>query len=820
MLGILLGDMSLRSAAKFAIATTKPVLLASSHLGVTSAALQTASAVTLDGSSQYLGYTGTAFNPGVGDFTLACCFYLDRFPTAGNTFTLFNAGTVGNNQDFFWLEVNNDEYLYFMVCDGDRALTMKWSGGHMVPGQWNRVIVDLDRDGNMTMTINGTTESKGAVTQPNAMAPGNFYIGRLSGVASSYFKGRIHGALMVNRLLTAPEKAWLDNAGQWRVWPEFGVAGTDGESLTAAEVVGYYAFNDKAAAGVDSANSNTLTANGSPTFGSGIRSGVLTTHHLTQSVVTHRPISTPNSVNGFPAIDFSASSLASVLQTPELQPFTIAIVAKATAAGVILDSTSGNHCQVSRNSDSRYEFNSGTALDGTNVDAGWHTLLLVGDGDTSIISVDGNEQGGAAGAVALAGILIGQDNAGANPLAGSVAAVAVWDRVLTPAERRKVGRALANRYALQYGPLKVLTTPTTCWARIPWTSTNDYLTGMDLDVTVGRRNTVEFRDAGTVPTSTADASAAVAAVVHYESDEVTPVQVNGTYIGANHGANIVQEVTATGHDKTDADLGSEWVDAAGTPIKWYLILVKDANTLWFITSQTANWNFGTTLTGNLTHSAGATHTGGITVAAKTLTQLLPSCSHVTRAMYVNGTQLVADTGTHLCDYFDVVHQYTIKDPASLLAFQRANIGVAIDYADDAITDALLVDIRYRFQPNGAVTVIQEVTALESLQLIAFGMVQCGIVTAPGGGTVWEYVPKTVAFTPDAVEYNLSSPVDITSLAEVLDLITATWEDANVPPNHFVQLTKTSGGAKNSGMAVGYDQEYGGAVPAICFFYYT
>lgn len=551
-------------------------------------------------------------------------------------------------------------------------------------------------------------------------------------------------------------------------------------------------------------------------------------NHLVQATGGSQPTCTASQINGFPSVVFTAHSLAVAFGAALTQAYTICVVAKATAAGVIFDSSSGDHSQLARNSDSRYEFSAGTSLDSVHVDTAYHIFQVVVDGDTSIINCDGDEQFGAAGAATLTGVTIGCDNAAANALTGAVALVAVWDRALTYAERRMIGKKLARRYGLEWGPLKVLVNGTadTFYTRIPWTATTDYIDGMDLTYTTEatasadyRNDVVGFRRPGTVETSRADSSVTALAaptVATFSSealDDIAPFKFNNTFIGGDHGASFIREVTANGHGKDSTDLGSSWTD--GAAVTWYLMRVVDENKLWMLSANAAsdNWTFTTTITGNFTHAVGATHTTGITVGSSTLRQFFPATKTSVRGFYKpDGTQITAD-GTYRLDYLDVRHTYTIKSIDAQLDAAIAGNKTEVDYDAAAITDVATVTITYRWLPNSAVVVKYSVTFHEQVNIDYFGFMQLGPLTVPSGGSRHLYVPKVAPYTPVATEYDFEGIEDITALAEVTTLPTSCWRSATDPPDRYICIIKTSDPALYSGVELAYDITSGVGVPA-------
>lgn len=798
--------------------------------GVTAAAI--GYGVALNGSSQYLLYTGAACDPGTGDFTLAFVFNITSLPASGVTATILNGGTVGGDSDFLWIAINSDGDFLFYLGDANGLVTLWTSPFRPTVGVTYCVIAKYDRDGKLIVKVNGTPHDCGTLGHTQAVTPGQLAIGRLAYNASNYFPGWIDGVAYISRLTTDEEDAWLYNSGVWRHWVECGLAGTDGANLDATVVKGFWDFENAAALGDDSTSNNTdMTPAGTPTqvagvnySATGVGSWVDQTgggNSPTQTVAGKLPTTTASSVNGHASVDFAAPQSLSVSFAAALaQPYTVFLVAQATAAGVMLDSSTGDSVSLSRAAD-RWEGTAGTALDSLSVDDSWHVFSLTVNGDTSILCVDGAEFGGAAGAAELTGVTLGADNAAANYLTGSVARVIVYNRELSAIERRRAHRVLARIYGLSTGRMKVRFGTDKFLCRIPWSATTDYVTGMDLAYELNTGTYVNsvplFLGSGTVASTTADADllSGPSITAHTtEDDDTAPVNIMGTYIGGNHGAAMIRQVTATTHGKDATDLGSDWTDASA--VHWYLLRVVDADTLWFISDNAseATWEYGTNIDGNLTHSAGAAHTTGVTVAAEATAQLQPASEQLGTTLYRNGADAITEDGTYICDYVDVVHHYEIKDVDSVLAYVQAHVGEEVDFAASSVAGILDVSIRYRFQPNGAVTIHQSIEFLRDTTLSSnVSFLQKSSVTVPSSGTLHEYVPKAKAFAIGENNYDFSAIQDITSLGETIHFTSDRWTDGDAPPDRFTQFSKTAGGDKTYGFQCGYDITADDAIPS-------
>ena len=372
------------------------------------------------------------------------------------------------------------------------------------------------------------------------------------------------------------------------------------------------------------------------------------------------------------------------------------------------------------------------------------------------------------------------------------------------------------------GSLKVIKSGSNIFLRTPWDATNDLIEQISLvlsTVVFGSNQSFEFNKYALVAKTVADADIPTAAMTLLKDnlDNIAPANYNGTYIGAGHGTNSVQKITVTAHGKTVQDVGSEWTDSGGT--KFYIIRIVDANTLWMLSensSVTDIWAFANIVGTTLTHSASATHTTAMTITTNVVSQLWPSIKNQVKKLLLNGKTEITLNGVYYCDYLDVVHTYDITDTPALLAFVRASVGGAVqpDFTSLAITDSARVAINYRFGDNGSCTISQSLRLNKNITMGYLGFIQSSPLPIPTSGTLQQYVPKTLPTTVNSVLYNFKTIQDITALANAINMSSAWWEDANSPPDRFIQFAKTSGGAKNNnfGFILGYCPEIGLGVP--------
>lgn len=374
--------------------------------------------------------------------------------------------------------------------------------------------------------------------------------------------------------------------------------------------------------------------------------------------------------------------------------------------------------------------------------------------------------------------------------------------------------------SIPLSPVKLIKSGDALYIRTTWTEALDLVQKLNLHTanTDFDNNEVEFEGYYSTPISTLDSGISSAlTVLKYSGDDIAPIKINNTYIGANHGAFFVQSITATGHGKTAEDCGSEWLD--GSSNKWYIIRIVDVDTLWVLPENTGTsdvWTFLTSLVGTtLTHSANATHTGTITFSSPVLTQLKPAVKNHTKTVLLNGVTPVTTDGIYTANYIDVRHSYDISNVPDLLAFVIANVGstTAPAFDDSTIANVARIQLTYRHTNNGAVTVYSTINAVKAATLGYAGFIQGEAITPPSGGTLHQYIPRLNSFVLNTHTYDFTNIQDITNILDSADLLSSNFSDANKPPDRFIQFSKDSSSNKVFGFTLGYNPNVGIGKPA-------
>lgn len=369
------------------------------------------------------------------------------------------------------------------------------------------------------------------------------------------------------------------------------------------------------------------------------------------------------------------------------------------------------------------------------------------------------------------------------------------------------------------------------YARFPWDATYDavqrvMVTSVSASSTSNgcvaptgiRRIPIGTSRAGMV--TAFDAATGTGDIFANQADDAPPVKYNNTFIGGNHGASFARAITATGHGKTTADIGSQWLSGGG--VNFYIIRIVDANTLWVLSNNTGTngelWSFNTTLAvpGTLTHVAGATNTGNISYTASATQQIFPCVQNHSRKVYLNGTRELTVDGVYDCNFVEVRESYGIANVAAMLDFLIAGRPWATEPAlnDNSIDTQVELEYSYKIRENGSMTVD---CRFENLQTINMGTNNgyVGVVQANPSGwisggsveTLNFYVPRVNAIVGGIKTWNFQNGEAITPAAfETINFDSATWASASNPPDRMCQfVTTTATNAKTRGYVLGYSR---------------
>lgn len=326
----------------------------------------------------------------------------------------------------------------------------------------------------------------------------------------------------------------------------------------------------------------------------------------------------------------------------------------------------------------------------------------------------------------------------------------------------------------------------------------------------GTNGQINFANTWLVPKSSDTTSAALKSgtLIHGCGDDSTPWNLNGTYIGANHGCSNARQLTSPGHGLTVRDLGSEWRDEAQKPV--YLIKIVDVDRVWVLSEDLGTggvWKFRTSIAGAvLTRKSDGKR---LEFAECKMAQLCPACRIGVQDMLVDGKTPLTDGATVRCAHLEIVEEYDIIDPSSVLQDAISHPGEERSFVSAELAAVVSNRIVYRFLPRGITVVDHTAAAGQEFRLGYMGFIQSAKLATGTFGTHEYYIPKTLPFTQDERQYDFRGIEDYASrLPSPLRFRAADHNiaDEKSLPDRFIQFlghTENGKTARQVGYAIGY-----------------
>ncbi|MEU1240047.1 hypothetical protein ABZ388_06780 [Micromonospora parva] len=285
--------------------------------------------------------------------------------------------------------------------------------------------------------------------------------------------------------------------------------------------------------------------------------------------------------------------------------------------------------------------------------------------------------------------------------------------------------------------------------------------------------------------------------IHDASDDSAPINAQWAYIGANHGWTAGWTITAAGHGKTTADVGSQWSDGTRT---YTLLAVLSASQLlvggpYSVSSGVVTGSVGAP-SATLTHVSGATNTASVPITGGVANaQIHPSTHSHSVTVALDGRPL--PDGKAAGQVLTISESYLIASYKGMVDWAQANVGTPVLANLASVPAFARVSNTYRFTA-AQVVVAQKVTAVEKF-VINMGVTQAFPLTLPSGGTRRQFMPGVG--TVNGV--NWSTYADLATVSTQADIGSAGWLSPLVPSASMTQWAYDSAGTAQYGLAMGY-----------------
>lgn len=279
-------------------------------------------------------------------------------------------------------------------------------------------------------------------------------------------------------------------------------------------------------------------------------------------------------------------------------------------------------------------------------------------------------------------------------------------------------------------------------------------------------------------------------VVKNSGDDICPVNLNGSYIGGNHGWNQPYVLTLNAHGKTFADIGSKWKNSAN--VIFTILRIVDANTIWICSDNQNTNGYGYTFitpSGTLNYVSNGVNTGDITgYTTVSIGNLYNTVVSNKRKVLVDGkTEYPSTSGIIKCTSVDIVEDYDILDLPSVINSLTANrpTGGYTSNVDLNTVGGIRFfnhTITYRLLSNGVTLTLQNFFTYRKYNLNFHGFIQAGAIS----GSL--YIPKVLPISDGVKTWDFRKVENWNPYpAQGLFFTPQYWENPQSPPDRLLNF---------------------------------
>ncbi len=303
------------------------------------------------------------------------------------------------------------------------------------------------------------------------------------------------------------------------------------------------------------------------------------------------------------------------------------------------------------------------------------------------------------------------------------------------------------------------------------------------------------------------------------NDEAVPCIINGIWHGAGHGYPCCVALYAPRHDKTVADVGSVWKDAAG--VTFTLLRIATEDHLIFVSENIGtleDYKFVNQITDKLTYVSDGAHTSPIPADGEQKTVYLARAYKFTKKRIIvikDGEERILFGSAH-CDSVRIEEEYEIRNPATVAPALTAArpAGGFTDQPDlgDYGETMLIHRMQYHILPDG--TVLCDFNHEKTMNIRFerwLGAMYQEKLDAYGGG-IHRRVPKTLPIVCSDGTFDFTTPISLEPgvYTEGSPNITREyWAVPDSPPDRIVDYFRDAEGHDRLGFACGYLPLYDG-----------
>lgn len=293
------------------------------------------------------------------------------------------------------------------------------------------------------------------------------------------------------------------------------------------------------------------------------------------------------------------------------------------------------------------------------------------------------------------------------------------------------------------------------------------------------------------------------------TDEATPCFVNGSYIGANHGAVGAVAVLVENHGLTYKYVGTVWQDQSG--MEFTLMRVENQDWLLFLSNNVGKSQTKYAFINKIDTLLTQTETNQTLVPEKqTPAELLRVIRHTQKTLYAvkDGKRSIVRSSAE-CDYAQIHEHYQIINPSTIatqLRKTRKEKGFCqeqdlADYGSPMIDCKLI----YTINSDGTIFTEFDYKLLQKVDFTDFQGVMFQEKLDVFGGGIYRYLPKILPFETIEGRFDFSKPYPIQNAPYPKDvhLRREDFSDNGNPCERCVDYFKDKNGVDKLGFACGF-----------------
>ncbi len=295
------------------------------------------------------------------------------------------------------------------------------------------------------------------------------------------------------------------------------------------------------------------------------------------------------------------------------------------------------------------------------------------------------------------------------------------------------------------------------------------------------------------------------------TDEATPVIVNGCYIGANHGEHSAVLLYAPNHGKSVRDVGSLWRDENG--VLFTLVRVNDADYLTVLSENVGetveNYRFIKSVSGNLEYVENGEKTEKIAPVRQNTCDLRRSVRYKYKKIIgIKGGVETTVVGGYECDTAQIREEYEIINPATvaeeLRRFRPRGGFVSEQDLAQFGKPMLSCKLTYIIEKDGTVLTLFDYKRLMEVHFSkVMGVMYQEKLDVYGGG-IWRYFPKALPFDCEEGTFDFSTPVSISgAFPRKYEMTREYWQENGSPNDRVVDYFRDENGNDKLSFACGY-----------------